>query len=216
MIKGGEFLIKDQEAKSISSSNDEYAFVIEANYNATTEAKWNFTMAHNNEQSQNVDGWTISYNSNSITGNENEMNNPILKMEEIKTPLTLCSAENLMTGFEGIADWSIDKDTNSVNYEKTTLILGQNLISKQSLSAPSSILDFGNLDLLSILGDLNSGNLDLNDYSNNIDVDTAGSYAYFLDKNGESESLGYDYQEVAGIDAKNGLVMFNLQSRSSL
>ena len=77
-------------------------------------------------------------------------------------------------------------------------------------------MDFGNLDLLSILGDLNSGNLDLNDYSNNIDVDTAGSYAYFLDKNGESESLGYDYQEVAGIDAKNGLVMFNLQSRSVL
>ena len=139
-----------------------------------------------------------------------------LKMEEIKSPLTLCSAESLMTGFEGIADWSIDKDTNNVNYEKTTLILGQNLISKQSLSAPSSILDFGNLDLLSILGDLNSGNLDLNDYSNNIDVDTAGSYAYFLDRNGGSEALGYDYQEVAGIDAKNGLVMFNLQSRSSL
>jgi len=215
-ISSFDIYIKDQEAKSISSSNDEYAFVIEAKYNTTTEAKWNFTMAHNDEESRKIDGWTISYNSTSITGNENEVNNPILKMEEIKSPLTLCSAESLMTGFEGIADWSIDKDTNNVNYEKTTLILGQNLISKQSLSAPSSILDFGNLDLLSILGDLNSGNLDFNDYSNNIDVDTAGSYAYFLDKNGESESLGYDYQEVAGIDAKNGLVMFNLQSRSSL
>ena len=208
--------IKDQEAKSISSDDDEYAFVIEANYNATTEAKWNFTMAHNDEESRKIDGWTISYNSTTITGNENEVNNPILKMEEIKSPLTLCSAENLMTGFEGIADWSIDKDTNNVNYEKTTLILGQNLISRQSLSSPSSILEFGNLDLLSILGDLNSGNLDLNDYSNNIDVDTAGSYAYFLDRNGKNEALGYDYQEVAGIDAKNGLVMFNLQSRSAL
>ena len=137
-------------------------------------------------------------------------------MEEIENPLTVCSAEKLMTQFEGIADWAIDKNTNNVNYEKTTLILGQNLISEQSLSSPVSILDFGNLDLITAISDLNSGNLNFNDYSNNIDVDTAGSYAYFLDRNGGNDDLGYDYQEVAGIDAKNGLVMFNLQSRSAI
>ena len=38
----------------------------------------------------------------------------------------------------------------------------------------------------------------------------------FLDRSGGSDSLGYDYQEVAGIDAKNGLVMFNLQSKNAL
>ena len=70
--------------------------------------------------------------------------------------------------------------------------------------------------MISAISDLNSGNLNLNDYSNNIDVDTAGSYAYFLDRTGGGDSLGYSYQEVAGIDAKNGLVMFNLQSRSAL
>ena len=75
---------------------------------------------------------------------------------------------------------------------------------------------FGNLDLISAISDLNSGNWNFNDYSNNIDVDTAGSYAYFLDRSGGSDSLGYDYQEVAGIDAKNGLVMFNLQSKNAL
>ena len=95
-------------------------------------------------------------------------------------------------------------------------IRDRNLISQQSLSSPTSILDFGNLDLISAISDLNSGNLNLNDYSNNIDVDTAGSYAYFLDRTGGGDSLGYSYQEVAGIDAKNGLVMFNLQSRSAL
>jgi len=137
-------------------------------------------------------------------------------MEDIESPLTVCSAEKLMTDFEEIAEWAIDENTNNVNYQETTLILGQNLISEQSLSSPTSILDFGNIDLISAISDLNSGNLNLNDYSNNIDVDTAGSYAYFLDKNGGSDSLGYDYQEVAGIDAKNGLVMFNLQSRSAL
>ena len=121
-----------------------------------------------------------------------------------------------MTGFESIANWAINKESNSVNYGETTLILGQNLISKQSLSSPTSILDFGNIDLISIISDLNSGNIDPNDYSNNIDVDTAGSYAYFLDRKGSSEELDYDYQEVAGVDAKNGLVMFNLQSKSSL
>ena len=179
-------------------------------------------MAHSNEQSEKVDGWNLDYRKNKdnqsvfVNGTEEELDNPILKMEEIKTPLTVCSAESIMTSFDEIANWAVDKNTNNVNYETTTLILGQNLISEQSLSSPTSILDFGNLDLISAISDLNSGNLNFNDYSNNIDVDTAGSYAYFLDRNGGSDSLGYDYQEVAGIDAKNGLVMFNLQSRSAL
>ena len=208
--------IKDQKAKSKD------AFVIEANFSAKNDFRWNFTMAHSSEQSQKVDGWNLNYyktkNNSSIfiNGTEKKLDNPILEMDEIETPLAICSAENLMTQFEGIADWAIDKNTNNVNYEETTLILGQNLISEQSLSSPTSILDFGNLDLITAISDLNSGNLNFNDYSNNIDVDTAGSYAYFLDRKGGSESLGYNYQEVAGIDAKNGLVMFNLQSRSAL
>ena len=179
-------------------------------------------MAHSNEQSEKVDGWNLDYRKNKdnhsvfVNGTEEELDNPILKMEEIKTPLTVCSAESTMTSFDEIANWAVDKNTNNVNYETTTLILGQNLISEQSLSSPTSILDFGNLDLISAISDLNSGNLNFNDYSNNIDVDTAGSYAYFLDRNGGNDSMGYDYQEVAGIDAKNGLVMFNLQSRSAL
>ena len=208
--------IKDQQAKK------EEAFVIEANFSSNNDNIWNFTMAHSNEQSQKVDGWVVDYRQEKINGTtyvngtEKELDNPILKMEEIETPLTVCSAENLMTDFEEIAEWAIDKNTNNVNYETTTLILGQNLISEQSLSSPSSILDFGNLDLISAISDLNSGNWNFNDYSNNIDVDTAGSYAYFLDRSGGSDSLGYDYQEVAGIDAKNGLVMFNLQSKNAL
>ena len=214
--------INDQEAKSISSGEDENAFIIEANYSARNDLRWNFTMAHSNEQSQKVDGWNLNYRETKdnstiiVNGTEKELDNPILKMEEIKTPLTVCSAETLMTGFDEVAEWAIDENTNNVNYEETTLILGQNLISQQSLSSPTSILDFGNIDLISAISDLNSGNLNLNDYSNNIDVDTAGSYAYFLDRTGGGDSLGYSYQEVAGIDAKNGLVMFNLQSRSAL
>tara|TARA_B100000902_G_scaffold383903_1_gene423362 strand:- start:2106 stop:4025 length:1920 start_codon:yes stop_codon:yes gene_type:complete len=208
--------IKDQQARN------EEAFVIEANYSSKNDYRWNFTMAYNNERTQKVDGWNLDYreikNNSSIivNGSEIELDNPILKMNDIESPLTVCSAEELMTNFEEIAEWAIDENTNNVNYQETTLILGQNLISEQSLSSPTSILDFGNIDLISAISDLNSGNLNLNDYSNNIDVDTAGSYAYFLDKNGGSDSLGYDYQEVAGIDAKNGLVMFNLQSRSAL
>lgn len=214
--------INDQESKSTESGEDENAFVIEANYSAKNDYKWNFTIAHNDDQSQKVRGWTLNYREEKenttifINGDEKEVNHPILKMEEIETPLTVCSAENLMTQFEGIAEWAVDKNTNNVNYEETTLILGQNLISEQSLSSPTSILDFGSVNLLSAISDLNSGNLNFNDYSNNIDVDTAGSYSYFLDRSGGSESLGYDYQEVAGIDAKNGLVMFNLESKSAL
>ena len=172
-------------------------------------------MATYDEQSQKVDGWIINYNTTTVSGNESRLNNPILKMEDVKTPLTICSAENLLTDFEEIAEWT-SKGNKNVNYNEVELILGQNLISKQSLTSPTSILEFTNLDPIKLLSDLNSGNYDLDEYSNNIDVDTAGSYAYFLDKQGGSESLGYNHQEVAGVDAKDGLVMFNLQSRTSI
>ena len=204
--------IKDQIAK------EEEAFVIEANYTAKNGGKWNFTIAHNNERDPDIDGWVLEYERSeeenttfTISGNETTVDNPILTMDEIPTPLTVCSAEEVMTDFEEISDWTVDEQLESVNYEKVTLLLGQNLVSKQSLSSPTSILSFGNLDLISIVSDLNSGNLNLNDYSNNIDVDTAGSYAYFLDKKGFDQN-GNNYQKVAGVDAKDGLVLFNIQA----
>ncbi|MDG1543810.1 MAG: hypothetical protein P8R34_02400 [archaeon] len=204
--------IKDQIAK------EEEAFVIEANYTAKNGGKWNFTMAHNNEQAPDIDGWVLEYEGSeeenitfTISGNETTVNNPILTMEEIPTPLTVCSAEEVMTDFEEISSWAVDEQRNNVDYEKVTLLLGQNLVSKQSLSSPTSVLSFGSLDLISIVGDLNNGNLNLNDYSNNIDVDTAGSYAYFLDKKGLDQN-GNNYQKVAGVDAKDGLVLFNIQA----
>lgn len=204
--------IKDQIAK------EEEAFVIEANYTAKNQGKWNFTMAHNNEQAPDIDGWVLEYEGSeeenitfTISGNETTVNNPILTMEEIPTPLTVCSAEEVMTDFEEISSWAVDEQRNNVDYEKVTLLLGQNLVSKQSLSSPTSVLSFGSLDLISIIGDLNNGNLNLNDYSNNIDVDTAGSYAYFLDKKGLDQN-GNNYQKVAGVDAKDGLVLFNIQA----
>ena len=204
--------IKDQIAK------EEEAFVIEANYTAKNGGKWNFTIAHNNERDPDIDGWVLEYERSeeenttfTISGNETTVDNPILTMDEIPTPLTVCSAEEVMTDFEEISDWAVDDQLKSMNYEKITLLLGQNLVSKQSLSSPTSILSFGNLDLISIVSDLNSGNLNLNDYSNNIDVDTAGSYAYFLDKKGFDQN-GNNYQKVAGVDAKDGLVLFNIQA----
>jgi hypothetical protein len=210
--------IKDQIAKEEESRKPVQAFVVEANYTAGHLNKWNFTMAHNNEQTPNVDGWSLEYellkddnNTFIISGNETTVDNPILTMEEIPTPLTICSAEVVMTDFEEISEWAENNQLSNVNYEKVTLLLGQNLVSKQSLSSPTSILSFGSLDLISIISDLNSGNLNLNDYSNNIDVDTAGSYAYFLDKKGLDEN-GNNYQKVAGVDAKDGLVLFNIQT----
>ena len=210
--------IKNQIAQEEEFGNPVQAFVIEANYTAKNQGKWNFTMAHNNEQAPDIDGWVLEYEGSeeenitfTISGNETTVNNPILTMEEISTPLTVCSAEEVMTDFEEISSWAVDEQRNNVDYEKVTLLLGQNLVSKQSLSSPTSVLSFGSLDLISIVGDLNNGNLNLNDYSNNIDVDTAGSYAYFLDKKGLDQN-GNNYQKVAGVDAKDGLVLFNIQA----
>jgi len=201
--------LKDQNAKNRP------AFVVEANYTAKNEEQWNFTMAHNNEQAQSIDGWIINYNNSKVSGEVDSIDNPILTINDIPKPLTVCSAEEVMTDFEEIASWAVDGQSKIVDYAQVKMILGQNLVSKQSLASPTSIVNFGSLNLINIISDLSEGNLNPNDYSDNIDVDTAGSYAYFIDRRGGSESLGYNYQELAGVDAKDGLVLFNLQSRNS-
>jgi hypothetical protein len=135
-------------------------------------------------------------------------------MDDIPTPLTICSAEEVMTDFNEIASWTVNDQTKNVDYSNVKLLLGQNLVSKQSLSSPTSIINFGSLNLVNVVSDLSQGNLNPNDYSNNIDVNTAGSYAYFLDKKGTDHN-GNNYQKLAGVDAKDGLVLFNIQSINS-
>jgi len=146
----------------------------------------------------------------------NSIDNPIMTMDDIPKPLTVCSAEEVMTDFDEVSDWAVNVQSKNIDYSQVTLLLGQNLISKQSLASPTSIVNFGSLNLINIVSDLSQGNLNPNDYSDNIDVDAAGSYAYFLDRRGGSENLGYVHQELAGVDAKDGLVLFNLQSRNSV
>ena len=137
-------------------------------------------------------------------------------MNDIPEPLTICSAEEVMTSFEEIEDWTVNDQTKNVDYSKVKLALGQNLVSKQSLSSPTSIINFGSINLVNIVSDLSEGNLNPNDYSNNIDVNTAGSYAYFLEKKGiDNSENGNKYQKLAGIDAKDGLVLFNLEAINS-
>ena len=202
--------LRDQNAKNRP------AFIVEANYTARNGGKWNFTMAHSNEQDQNIDGWIMTYTRTDISGNVNSIDNPIMTMDDIPEPLTVCSAEEVMTDFDEVSDWAVNDQSKNIDYSQVTLLLGQNLISKQSLASPTSIVNFGSLNLINIVSDLSQGNLNPNDYSDNIDVDAAGSYAYFLDRRGGSENLGYEHQELAGVDAKDGLVLFNLQSRNSV
>jgi hypothetical protein len=202
--------LKDQNAKNRP------AFIIEANYTARNEEKWNFTMAHSDEQAGNIDGWIMTYNRSYISGKVDSVDNPLMTMDDISEPLTVCSAEEVMTDFDEIHSWSVNDLTKHIDYSQVKLLLGQNLVSKQSLASPTSIVNFGSLNLINIVSDLSQGNLNPNDYSDNIDVDAAGSYAYFLDLRGVSENSGYEHQELAGVDAKDGLVLFNLQSRNSV
>ena len=197
-------------------SKNKPVFLIEANYTEEKEGKWNFTMAHYNEQVENIDAWILDYNRTTISGEEITVDNPIMSMDDIPEPLTVCSAEEVMTEFEEIEDWTVNDKTKNVDYEKVKLIIGQNLVSKQSLSSPTSIINFGSLNLVNIVSDLSEGNLNPNDYSNNIDVDTAGSYAYFLEKKGIDNTQNENkYQKLAGVDAKDGLVLFNLETINS-
>ena len=200
-----------------SSAVNESAFVIEAKY-PESNGTWNFTMAHYSEQDQTVDGWNLLYNTN-ITGKEKNVDNPIMTMDDIPEPLTVCSAEKVMTNLGEIKNWAVeptlqDKVEYYVNYNKVELSLGQNLVSKQSLVSPTSVFDLGGgLNYALIINDLSKGNLELNIdyYTSNIDVSTAGSYAYFLEKKGNDNSEN-EYRKLAGVDAKDGLVLFNLES----
>ena len=218
ILKGKEEISEFDNYLKDQTQKNEPAFIIEANYTARNEGKWNFTMAHSDEQAENIDGWTIVYNRTEVSGEVITVDNPIMTMNDIPEPLTMCSAEEVMTDFDEISSWSevfnLNDQTKNVDYEQVNLLLGQNLVSKQSLASPTSIVNFGSLNLINIISDLSQGNLNPNDYSDNIDVDAAGSYAYFLDRKGVSS--GYEHQELAGVDAKDGLVLFNLQSRNSI
>ena len=207
-VSGFNSYFKDQENKNKPS------FIIEANYTEKNGGDWNFTMAHYNEQAVDIDGWILTYNRTNISGEEITVDKPIMSMDDIPMPLTVCSAEEVMTDFDEIASWAVNDQTKNVDYSNVKLLLGQNLVSKQSLSSPTSIINFGSLNLVNVVSDLSQGNLNPNDYSNNIDVNTAGSYAYFLDKRGTDHS-GNSYQKLAGVDAKDGLVLFDIQSINS-
>ncbi len=207
-VSGFNNYVKDQENKNKPS------FLIEANYTEKDEGAWNFTMAHYNEQAENIDGWILAYNRTNISGEEITVDKPIMSMDDIPTPLTICSAEEVMTDFNEIASWTVNDQTKNVDYSNVKLLLGQNLVSKQSLASPTSIINFGSLNLVNVVSDLSQGNINPNDYSNNIDVNTAGSYAYFLDNKGTDHN-GNSYQKLAGVDAKDGLVLFNIQSINS-
>ena len=207
-VSGFNSYLKDQENKNKPS------FIIEANYTEKNGGDWNFTMAHYNEQAVDIDGWILTYNRTNISGEEITVDKPIMSMDDIPMPLTVCSAEEVMTDFDEIASWAVNGQTKNVDYSNVKLLLGQNLVSKQSLSSPTSIINFGSLNLVNVVSDLSQGNLNPNDYSNNIDVNTAGGYAYFLDKEGRDHN-GNSYQKLAGVDAKDGLVLFNIQSINS-
>ena len=207
-VSGFNSYLKDQENKNKPS------FIIEANYTEKNGGDWNFTMAHYNEQAENIDGWILAYNQTNISGEEITVDKPIMSMDDIPMPLTVCSAEEVMTDFDEIASWAVNGQTKNVDYSNVKLLLGQNLVSKQSLSSPTSIINFGSLNLVNVVSDLSQGNLNPNDYSNNIDVNTAGGYAYFLDKKGTDHNEN-SYQKLAGVDAKDGLVLFNIQSINS-
>jgi hypothetical protein len=207
-VSGFNSYFKDQENKNKPS------FIIEANYTEKNGGDWNFTMAHYNEQAENIDGWILAYNRTNISGEEIAVDKPIMSMDDIPMPLTVCSAEEVMTDFDEISSWAVNDQTKNVDYSNVKLLLGQNLVSKQSLASPTSIINFGSLNLVNVVSDLSQGNLNPNDYSNNIDVNTAGSYAYFLDKRGTDHS-GNSYQKLAGVDAKDGLVLFDIQSINS-
>ena len=44
-------------------------------------------------------------------------------MDDVPEPLTICSAEEVMTSFEEIEDWSVNDQTKNVDYSKVLSLI---------------------------------------------------------------------------------------------
>ena len=179
----------------------EDAFVTHAAYRP---GAWNLTLAHQADSGK-VTGWELAVNTTNASGEELQLDNPLLEPADLPQPLTLSSAEALLMAHPEIAAWATDAD-GLVDHAMVNLSLGQNLASRENLDSPLGILELGQLEQ-AVISSLLEGELDFSALTGQ--VDASGGYGYFIVQEQPQA------QRTAAVQAEDGLVVFMLQQTNS-
>ncbi|MEO2237255.1 MAG: hypothetical protein ABGW95_03295, partial [Candidatus Poseidoniia archaeon] len=202
--------INDARQELPPSDLDDYltdypqAFVTRANYDGVRD-EWNLTLAHHSESKREVTGWELLVNRTNASGREVDVDNPLVNPAELNRPLTVSSAEELLMSRTIIAGWA--GNAGIINHAQVDLSMGQNLASRENLFDPLAFLNIDSTTMLKLLGDLASGNFDLDDYGSSVDAN--GGYGYYIEQVDGSTRHG------AAVDASDGLLLFNAEHRAS-
>ncbi len=202
--------INDARQELPPSDLDDYltdypqAFVTRANYDGVRD-EWNLTLAHHSESKREVTGWELLVNRTNASGREVDVDNPLVNPAELNRPLPVSSAEELLMSRTIIAGWA--GNAGIINHAQVDLSMGQNLASRENLFDPLAFLNIDSTTMLKLLGDLASGNFDLDDYGSSVDAN--GGYGYYIEQVDGSTRHG------AAVDASDGLLLFNAEHRAS-
>ena len=202
--------INDARQELPPSDLDDYltdysqAFVTHARYDGVRD-EWNLTLAHYSENKREVTGWELLVNRTNASGREVELDNPLVDPAEMAQPLTVSSAEELLMSRTIIAGWA--GSAGVIDHAQVNLSMGQNLASRENLFNPLAFLNIDSMTMLKMLGDLASGDFDLDDYGSSVDAN--GGYGYYIEQADGSTRHG------AAVDASDGLLLFNAEYRAS-
>ncbi|MAH17560.1 MAG: hypothetical protein CL960_03585 [Euryarchaeota archaeon] len=202
--------INDARQELPPSDLDDYltdypqAFVTRASYDGERD-EWNLTLARHSESKREVTGWELLVNRTNASGREVEMDNPLVNPAELEQPLTVSSAEELLMSRTIVAGWA--GSAGVIDHVRVNLSLGQNLASRENLFDPLAFLNIDSTTMLKLLGDLASGDFDLDDYGSSVDAN--GGYGYYIEQVDGSTRHG------AAVDASDGLLLFNAEHRAS-
>ena len=178
----------------------EDAFVTHAMYRP---GAWNLTLAHQTDSSK-VTGWELVVNATNASGEERQLDNPLLEPADLPQPLTLSSAEALLMARPEIAAWGgVD---GLVDHTTVNLSMGQNLASRENLDSPLGVLELGQLEQ-AVISSLLDGELDFSALTGQVDAN--GGYGYFIAQEQPQA------QRTAAVQAEDGLVLFTLQQTNS-
>ena len=173
------------------------AFAVAANYTEADGREWNFTYAYQSETKDTVKAYRCRVNESLInaSGEEIEVSNPTLSMDEMPLLLSVTGAEQVLTTTPEVEAWT----GAQVDHGRVKLHLRHNI------QNPATAIDFSKIWSELLFDLLEDGEIDPYRYAS---VDSSG-YGYMLTQ--VEPHSGYS----AAVDAGDGLMLFNLAHRRS-
>jgi len=173
------------------------AFAVAANYTEADGREWNFTYAYQSETKDTVKAYRCRVNESltNASGEEIEVGNPTLSMDDMPLLLSVTGAEQVLTTTPEVEAWT----GTQVDHGRVRLHLRQNI------QNPATAIDFSKIRSEVLFDLLDDGQIDPYRYAS---TDSSG-YGYLLTQ--VEPHSGYS----TAVDAGDGLVLFNFAHRRS-